>query len=180
MTLAAAFAAWLGAAVIVLSDGRRGLALGLALITAAFTVLAWVGGEHLGATALFLGGAGAAIQRSRKGPDVWGVMPPGSTPRLVLSIGGGLVALWAATSVMTGPGADLRFASVSVLGLMGALVLIGSEHPGGLLTAMVALALSVAITSGLAAPGPGPAPYIVAAVIALAVSAIRVAEPNGA
>lgn len=180
MIQAAAFAAWLGAAVIVLVDGRRGLALGLALTTIAFTVLAWAGGEHLAAAALLVGGVVAAIQRSRTGPDVWGLMPPGSTPRLVLSIAGGLLALWVATSVITGPGAELRFAALSVLGLMGARILTGSEHAGALLTALVALALSVAMASGLADAGPGPAPYIAAALIALGVSVIRVAEPNAA
>ena len=31
------------------------------------------------------------------GPKGWAMMPPGSTPRLVLAIGAGLVALWIAT-----------------------------------------------------------------------------------
>ena len=180
MIQAAAFAAWLGAAVIVLSDGRRGLALGLALTTVAFVALAWAGGDHLAAAAILFGGAVAAIRRSRSGLDVWGVMPPGSTPRLVLSIAGGLLALWVATSVMTGPGTELRFAALSVLGLMGARILTESERAGALLTALVALALSVAMASGLAAAGRGPAPYIAAALIAVGVSVIHVAEPHAA
>src|ERR1019366_3742359 len=72
---AAAFVAWLGPAMIVLSDGRRGLALGLALTTVAFVALAWAGGDHLAAAAILFGGAVAAIRRSRIGPDVWGLMP---------------------------------------------------------------------------------------------------------
>ena len=180
MIQAAAFAAWLGAAVIVLSDGRRGLAHGLALIAVAFTILAWAGGEHLAAAAILIGGGVAAIQRSRTGPDVWGLMPPGSTSRLVLSIAGGLLALWVSTSVMTGPGAELSFAALSVLGLMGARILTESEHAGAVLTALVALALSVAMASGLADAGRGPAPYVVAGLIAFGVSLIRVAEPNAA
>jgi hypothetical protein len=175
----AAFAAWLGAAVIVLSDGRRGLALGLALTAAAFTVLAWIDGERLGAAALLIGGGVAAAQRWRTGRDVWGMMPPGSTARLVLSVAGGLLALWIATSMMTGPGAQLRFAALSVLGLMGARVLAESEPASGL-TALAALALSVALASGIADSGPGSSPYIVAALIASGVSFIRVAQPNGA
>jgi hypothetical protein len=177
---AAAFAAWLGAAVIVLSDGRRGLGLGLALTTVAFAVLAWAGGEHLAAAAILFGGAVAAIKRSRTGPDVWGLMPPGSTPRLVLSIAGGFLTLWVATSVMTGPGAELRFAALSVLGLMAARILTESEHAGALLTALVALALAVAMASGLADAGRGPAPYIAAALIAVGVSVVHVAEPHAA
>jgi hypothetical protein len=174
----AAFAAWLGAAVIVLSDGRRGLALGLAMITVAFTVLAWVGGEHFAAFALLLGGAVACVQRLRAGPDVWGVMPPGSTPRLVLSIGGGLLALWIATSVMTGQGAPLRFAALSVLGLMVARVL-GQAERAAVLTALAGLALSVGMAAGIADASPGPAPYVVAALVTAGISVVRM-ESNAA
>jgi len=174
----AAFAAWFGAAVIVLSDGRRGLALGLAVTTAAFTVLALVGGHAVAAAVLAFGGGFAAVQRSRTGPDVWGLMPPGSTPRLVLSIAGGLLALWISTTLMTGPGAPLRFAALSVIGLMGARALIEDADPNAVLTAIAALALSVAIAAGLAGTGAAPAPYVVAAVIAIGVALIRVRDTD--
>jgi hypothetical protein len=177
----AAFVAWLGATVIVLSDGRRGLALGLALTTIAFAVLAWlVGGSALAAVALLLGGAAAAAQRLRIGREGWGLMPPGSTPRLVLSIAGGFVALWISTSVMTGPGAPLRFAALSVLGLMGARVLTTTGHTDALLTALAAFALSVAMAAGIADTWPGPSPFVVAALIAAGLSILRVAESDGA
>lgn len=179
MSEAAAFAAWLGAALIVLSEGRRGLALGLALVTLAFTILALAGGERLAAVALLLGGGLAAAQRLRTGDDVWGVMPSGSTARLVLSIAGGLLALWIATSVMTGPGAPLRFAAISVLGLMGGRMLTASA-PAAVLTALAALALSVAMAAGVASTGPGPSPYIAAALVAAAISLVRIPEANGA
>jgi hypothetical protein len=162
--------------MIVVSDGRRALALGLALITVAFTVMAWVGGERVAAVALLFAGAVAVIQRLRAGRDVWGVMPPGSTPRLVLSISGGLLALWIATSVMTGDGAPLRFAVLSVVGMMGARLLMTDCEPAAALTALVALALSVAIGSGISDTGLGPSPYIAAALIALGISFIRLPE----
>ena len=180
MTGVAAFAAWLGAAVIVMSDGRRGLALGLAVTTLAIAVLAWgAGHDALAGTAVVLGGGAAAILRLRTGADVWGVMPPGSTPRLVLSIAGGLLALWISTTLMTGSGAPLRFAALSVVVLMGARALTATES-GAVLTALAALALAMALMSGIADTGPGPAPYVVASLIAAGVSAIRVAQPNGA
>ena len=179
MTEAAAFAAWLGAAVIVLADGRRGLALGLALTTAGFAVLAWLGGESLAAAAVLLGGGVAAAQRLRTGPDVWGVMPPGSTARVVLCIAGGLLALWIATSVMTGPGAPLRFAVLSVLGLMAARA-VGEAKNAALLTAVAALALSVGMVASLADVSPGPAPFITAALIAAGVSFVKVRVPSAA
>ena len=178
MTELAAFAAWFGAAVIVLADGRRGLALGLALTTVGFAVMAWLGGESLAAAAVLLGGGAAAVQRLRTGSDVWGVMPAGSTARVVLCIAGGLLALWIATSVMTGPGAPLRFAVLSVLGLMTARA-IGEAENAALLTALAALALSVGMAASLVDVSPGPAPFIGAALIAGGVSFIKVRPASG-
>jgi hypothetical protein len=171
LTGTVAFFAWLGAAVIVLSDGRRGLALGLGLTALAFSLLVWLDGQPIGAGAILVGGGFATFQRLRSGREGWAMMPPGSTPRLVLAIAGGLVALWLATTVTTGPGAPLRFAAFAVLGLMGARVLTETE-PGSVLTAVVLLALTVAVASGIADTGPGPAPYIAAAAIALGVSVL--------
>ena len=61
MSATAAFAAWLGAALIVLSEGRRGLALGMALVTMGFAVLALTSGQVEGAIALVAGG-GIAVR----------------------------------------------------------------------------------------------------------------------
>lgn len=171
----AALVAWLGAAVMVLSDGRRGLALGLALIAAAFAGLALAVGDWLAAGALFVGGGVAAVQRLRSGADDWRFMPPGSTPRLLLVIATGVVALWIAVSVTSGFGAPLRFAAVAVIGLMGARMLTASDPPA-VMTAVAGMALAIALAAGLAEAAPGPAPYIVAAVIAAGVSVLRVTD----
>ncbi len=177
MIEAAAFTAWLGASVIVLADGRRGLALGLALIAIAFAALVWAGGDALAAGALFAGGAVAAVQRYRSGIGGWGLMPPGSTPRLILVIVAGALALWIAASITTGSGAPLRFATLAVIGLMGARVLEGRE-PAVLLTAVAGMALALATAAGLAPTTPGLAPYVIAALIAAGVSVLRVAESH--
>ena len=179
MSAAAAFAAWLGAGLIVLSEGRRGLALGLTLVTAGFAVIALAGGQVEAAVALAAGGGVAVVQRLRNGPDVWGVMPPGSTARLVGAAAVGLMALWISTSVMTGPGAPLRFAALSVLGLTAARVLTPSEPPA-VMTALAALALAVAVAAGVAATSPGPALYVLAALVAAGVSLIPIGEVDGA
>jgi hypothetical protein len=179
VTEAAAFTAWLGAAMIVLGDGRRALALGVALIAASFAALAWVGGDVPAAAATLAGGAVATFQRLRSGSEGWGLMPPGSTPRLILAIVAGVVALWIAASVTTGTGAPLRFATLAVLGLMGARVLEGRD-PAVVLTAVAGMALAVAMATALAATPPGPAPYIVAALIAAGVSVPRMTVPHAA
>ena len=179
MTEAAAFTAWLGAAIIVLSDGRRGLALGLGLMAVAFAALAWAGGDRLAAAATLAGGGVAAVLRLRSGIDGWGLMPPGSTPRLILVIVAGFLALWISASITTGAGAPLRFATLAVLGLTGARLLEGRDT-AAVLTAVAGMALALAMAAGLAATAPGLAPYVAAALIAAGTSVVRVVEPHAA
>ncbi|HZC79730.1 MAG TPA: hypothetical protein VE258_18390, partial [Ktedonobacterales bacterium] len=104
----AAFAAWLGAATIVLADGRRGMAVGMGLVAVGFTAIAWADGVWLGGAFLLIGGTVAVIELLRAGPQDWGLMPAGSTPRLILAVAAGILSLWVAASVTTGPGASLR------------------------------------------------------------------------
>lgn len=178
MTVAAAVAAWAGAAVIVLADGRRGLAAGIALVAAGFGVLAWTAGDWFAGTAMLAGGAACAIQLLRSGRQDWGLMPPGSTARLISAVVGGILSLWVAASVTTGHGVPLRFASLSVLVLMAARLMQGHKALP-VLTAAAGLALALAGASALGRTSPGFAPYLLAAVIAAGASFLPVAESRG-
>lgn len=170
----AAFVAWLGAALIVLADGRRGLAVGLALLTFSLAVLSWPVGLAVGSVALAVGGLIAAVQCWRSGPAAWGIMPAGSTPRLILCVASGLLAFWLAASVTTGPDASLRFTVLLVPGLMGARILMSREVPV-VLAGIAALALALAAASGLAAESPGPIPAIIGGLIAAGVMFVTAA-----
>ena len=152
----------------MLADGRRGLALGLALVTIALAVLAWPAGMAVGSVAIAVGGLVATVQCWRSAPAAWGIMPAGSTPRLILCIASGLLTWWLAASVTTGVGASLRFAVLVVLGLMGARILISREVPV-VLAAIASMALALALAPGLAAQSPGPVPAIVGGLIAAGV-----------
>jgi hypothetical protein len=79
---------------------------------------------------------------------------------------------------MAGPGAELRFAALSVLGLMAARILTDSR-PASVLTALAALALSVAMASRMSDTSVGLSPFIAAAVIAIGVSVLHIPEPDG-
>jgi hypothetical protein len=171
----AAFVAWLGAAIVVLADGRRGLALGLGLLTISLAVLTWPAGMAVGSVAIGVGGLIAAVQCWRSGPAEWGIMPAGSTPRLILCIASGLLGFWLAASVTTGPDASRRFAVLVVTGLMGARVLISRDVPV-VLAGIAALALALATASGLAAESPGPIPAIVGGLIAAGVMFVPAAR----
>jgi hypothetical protein len=173
---AAAFVAWLGASALVLADGRRGQALGLALIAVGLAVLAWPASMAFGAVAIAAGGLVGAVRCWGSGTSTWGIMPAGSTPRLVMCIASGLLALWVALSVTTGPGASLRFAVLVVLGLMGGRILMSKEAPV-VMTAIAAFALALGAAPGLAAGSSGPVPAIVAGLVAAGVTFVPASRP---
>ena len=179
MTAAAGFAAWVGAAVIVLADGRRGLAAGIGLVALGFTALVWTDGLWASGAILLMGGAVCVFELVRKGPQEWGLMPPASTPRLILAVVVGILSLWVAASVTTGPGASLRFASLAVPGLMAGRLL-QRQSSIAVLTAAAGLALALAGASGLALSGAGLAPYLFGAVIAAGALLLPAAESRGA
>ena len=169
MEVAAGIVAWLGASVVVLSDGRRGLALGILVVAAGLAVLAWQDTGPAAAAAIGAGGLLAAAGRLRTGEVGWHVMPPGSTPRLVLCVAVGLLALWFAFAITTGPGPGARFAGLSALALAAARIL-WSEELEVLLTATGVLALAVAAASAAGSSTPDAWPYIAAGLVAAAVA----------
>jgi len=175
---AAALAAWLGGAIIVLADGRRGLALGLGVMAAGLAGVAFAAGQQLTAGALLAGGIVAAALRWRTGPDGWGLMQPGSTPRIILTIVIGLVALYFAASLSSGYGAAIRSAPMASIALAAARLLQGAERAAAL-TASSALVLALGAGSLLGPSGSLPA-AVVAALIAAGTSALPAAEPHGA
>ena len=178
MSEAAALAAWLGAAIVVLADGRRGLAVGLAVMAAGLAGVAFAAGQQLTGGALLAGGVVAAALRWRAGPEGWGLMQPGSTPRIILTIVIGLVALYFAASLSSGGGAAARFAPMASLALAGARILQGSDRAAAL-TAASALVLALGAGSLLGPSGSLPA-AVVAALIAAGASVLPAAEPHGA
>lgn len=164
----AALVAWLGVSIIVLADGRRGLAVGLATSAAGLAGIAWHDGDAVAALIVLGGGEAAALMRYRTGPEGWALMPPGSTPRLVLCVAGGLVALWFAASVTIGPDGATRFAALSVIGMSGARI-VSSRERSSAVTAVATLAIATAVATHLGAGSPGLLPYVAAASIAIGV-----------
>jgi hypothetical protein len=165
VSVAGAVAAWLGASIIVLADGRRGLALGLGIATAGVTVVVWQSIGLLDGSVLFVGGAIATAVRLRSGREGWGIMPAGSTPRLILCIASAFLAWWIAAAVTTGSGAALRFTVLTAIGLSGARIL-STDDPPALMTSVAALALGAAAGGALAGGSPDLALYVAAAIVA--------------
>ena len=162
---AAALVAWLGATFIVVADGRRGLAAGIALSALGLAVLAFLTAGLVPATALAAGGAIAAARRYTSGPEGWSILPHGSTPRLVLCIAAALLAFWLSAGITSGPFASLRFAAILGAALAAARVL-SSADESALLSALVLLSLSGASVTAVAIPEPSVWPYLAAGVLA--------------
>jgi hypothetical protein len=163
--VAGAAVAWLGATLLVVADGRRGLAMGLLVLTAGLVVaLAAAGQSPLGVVALATGGAAAAALRLRGGRPGWGLLPHGSTPRLVGAIVVVIGAALVAGSGLGSPQGTARLGALAVTALAAGRILT-VEHRWAALGGASALAL------GLGALG-GTTALLAAAAVAVALGAI--------
>lgn len=165
----AGIVAWAGASLVVLGDGRRGLALGVAVAGLGLGALAWMHAGPVAAAAIAAGGVIAAAGRLLSGQPGWHVMPAGSTPRLVLCVAVGLVGLWFGFAVTTGPGGGARFAALTLLVLAPARIL-WSEDRAALLTATGVLALAMGVAAAVGAVTTDIWAYVAAALLAAAVA----------
>jgi hypothetical protein len=168
--LAGAAASWLGIALLLVADGRRGLALGLVVATAGLVLATAAAGQPpAGVAALAAGGLIAAALRLRDGQPGWGLLPPGSTPRLT----GAIVVLIAAV-IVAGPGIGSAEGAVR----LGALV-VATLAAGRILTVdqrWAALGAASALAIGLGALG-GLTAMVAGAAVAAGLGAIGGADP---
>lgn len=171
----AALCAWLGASLIVLGDGSRGTAAGVGFATAGLAAIAWQTAGAVPALAILVGGAVVALQHARASGGTWDIMPAGSTPRLILCVAVGLLALWVGASVTLGQGVAQRFSVLVVVGLTAARILTSQQAPVVLAAAAV---LALAVGEGAAFGAQSVWPYLVAGLIAIGVTLISVPRPN--
>lgn len=176
---AAAFVAWLGASLVVLSEGRRGLSAGVAVAAAGLAGVAFEAAGPLAAASLLAGGLLAAALRWRSGPPGWNVMPPGSTGWLILCIASAIFGLWIAAAVMTGQGGGLRFAALVIVVMMGSRLLSG-RGGAATLSAAATIALAIALAGTLDSPAPGPAVYLAGGAVAALISLAPLEKPGAA
>jgi hypothetical protein len=161
-----AAAAWLGATLLLVGDGRRGLALGLVVLTAGLVIASAAAGQQpLGVAVLGAGGAAAAVLRLRDGRAGWGLLPPGSTPRLVGAIVVVIGAALVAGSQLGSPGGAARLAALAVAALaVGRILTVGQRW--------AALGSASALALGLGALG-GVTALVTAGVVAAGLGSIE-------
>jgi hypothetical protein len=170
---------WLGASLAVVSDGRRGLAAGIALTAIGVATLAFITAGPPAAAALALGGAIAVARRYVTGPAGWAILPPGSTPRLVLCIATALIAFWVAAGVASGPYTSLRFGVLAGIVLSAARVLATSDQ-AVLLSAVAILALDVGAAAAIGSSSPGVWPFVAGGLVAATVGWLPVRTASAA
>jgi len=173
--------AWLGAALVVLSDGRRGVALGIALYAAglASTLLA----DPLAAAALALAGLVSAGLRLRDGHRGWGTLPPGSTPRLLLCVVSGVLAAYAGASLLEGPGPAPARVAILLGGALGVARLLSTTRREAALAAATLMTLAVGGAEAAIGASQVAATVVLAAAIAAMLLGLLPAaegEPGGA
>lgn len=148
--------ACVGAGLVLMSEGSRGLAAGLGLEAAGLGLA--VGGSVQAGPGLVLavGGLCSAGLRLRDGYGGWGLLPPGTTSRIVLFVVAVAASLYAVTSVLPGSATEARAAALAA-GVLAGARLLGTGNRSAALTAAGALALAAgalgtAQTSGALLP----------------------------
>jgi hypothetical protein len=168
LTVSAMLLAWLGAAAVIVSDGRRAIAFGLSLTGVGLAGLALLAGDSWGGVALLAGGLGAGALRLRDGTPGWRIMPLGSTPRIILSLVGLAAGALVGVYLVSGPDAPRRVAALAVCGLSLARLVTADRRAAGL-GAACALSLALGTFGGLDA-------HAVGAAVAVALSALPTTE----
>lgn len=163
IALAAVALGWAGAVLFTLSDGRRGLGFGLLVAGGGLALAQLAGGDPVVA-GLIGAGAVLATVASQRGVEAagWQFLPPGSTPRIVLSLVLGGAALWFGGAVLEGPGEwQVRGACAIVIALAGARALTAGEIG----TSLAAASLVALAAAGLAGQRPAGGPAALLAVL---------------
>lgn len=176
LAVVAAVAAWMGAATLVLSEGRRGLAAGTALYAIG---LGGATAQPVPALLVVVAGLAAAALRLRDGTPGWSVLPPGSTPRLLLAIVVGVAGAFAATSLLPGPGTAPARAAIVLGGIMAAARLLSTERRQPALAAVSLLCLVMAGLAALVSAAAWPAVTAAAAAAAVLTALLPAREETG-
>lgn len=160
---------WLGASILVLSDARRGLAVGVLAASLGVALAVAVQDGPVDGGLLAAGGVLAAVASLRRNPRRgWGLLQGPSTPRVVICVVVGGAGLWLALGMLDSPGqAEARAAALVVIAL-GAGRLLGEREARA---ALAAASLAALGAGALAAMSSGtPAAAVVGAAAALALN----------
>jgi hypothetical protein len=172
--VAGAVLAWLSMSVLVLSESRGGLALGLAGAGVGLGAALGAGGRWGGA-AVALGAVAAALLRTRDGAAGWGILPAGSTPRVMLCFVVGAACAWAGGSLLGGSLAPARSAILAAIVLASARLMTTGRRQAALAAAS-ALAVGIGALGGFAASQSELVLAVAGGLVAVLLAAVPAAE----
>lgn len=145
-------AAWFGGSILVLSDARRGIAVGLFVGAGGLALSRAADGDSVEAVILMAGGLlGAVASLRRNQRRGWGLLAAGSTPRIVLCVVLGGAALWLAAGMLDRPGPWQGRAVVAIVMALAAGRLLSASDPRAGLAAVSLFALGAGAATALAA-----------------------------
>jgi hypothetical protein len=170
LAVAAAAVGGLGGAMLVLAEGRRALATGLLLVAAG--LVAELNGLPAGQAAVGVAGLGAAALRLRSGRPGWDMIPPGSTPRVLLTFVTAIVGAFVAGSMLQRPGTIPMRAALVVIGTLAAARLLSTQRRDAALAAGAALCLVLAALAAASAVTAFPLGVVLAAGAALLIAGL--------
>jgi hypothetical protein len=170
--------AWLATSLLVLSESRGGLAVGLGGAGLGLGIALAASGNPAAGVAVGAGGVAAALLRLRDGQAGWGILPQGSTPRVILCVVAGAACAWVGGSLLAGAPGALRSGTLAVLVLAVARLLTTGRRQAALAAAS-ALALATGLLGGLAAPEAALGLVGAGAVAALLLGVVPAAEGAG-
>lgn len=169
LAIAGVVVAWLGAAITVLAEGRRGFGGGALLVGIGLCAVEVATGHVVPGVLLLAGGAGYGALRQRDAAPGWVLFAPGSSPRLIGSVLLFAVSLFLVNSLDIATPALAAVLAVSALAVMrltstpdrAALVSCAAIQALALgLAGSVPLAVAAAVVAVLLGVVPAPAPAL--------------------
>jgi hypothetical protein len=170
---AGAVGAWAGGALLVFSEGRRGLAAGVA--ATGLGLAASLVTHPLPAILIAAASVLAAALRLRDGRPGWAVLPPGSTPRLMLAVLTGVLGAFAGATLMTAPEPAAARVAIVVAGALATARLLSTSRRGPALAALSGLCLVLAALEAIISPA-SPALVAAPALAAVAIGLLPATE----
>jgi hypothetical protein len=160
---------WLGASILVLSDARRGIGVGLLLAVLGLTLTVTIQAGPADGGLLAAGGllaVGASLRRNpRRG---WGLLQGPSTPRVILCVVIGGAGLWLGLGMIDSPGQPEARAAATVMIALGAGRLFAEREARSGLAAASLIALGAGALAAMSSATPAGA--LVGAVTAVALN----------
>jgi hypothetical protein len=169
---------WLGGSILVLSDARRGLAVGLLLADLGLALAVTVQAGLADGGLLLAGGLLAVAAGLRGNPRRgWGLLQGPSTPRVVLCVVMGGAGLWLGLGIIDAPGQPEARAAATMMLALGAGRLFAEREPRSGLAAATLVALGAGALAAMSSATPAAA--LVGAVAAVALNLLPTPAEEG-